>query len=62
MQLSAIEQATRRLEEAVARLESAANRLSGKPGPIRLPAHDSGEDVATRLDAVINRLDRVLEG
>ena len=44
------------------RLEAAANRLSGKPNPISLPAAKAGETVASRLDAVISRLDRVLEG
>jgi len=57
-----LEQATNRLEQAVARLESAAEAFSGKttrhePAASRAPA-----DVAARIDAVIDRLDRVLEG
>jgi hypothetical protein len=49
----------------VTRLEAATRSLSGKPaaGPARpaTPA-ESEADVADRLDAVISRLDRVLEG
>jgi hypothetical protein len=49
----------------VARLEAATRGLSGKQAasPVRpAAAPESEADVANRLDAVISRLDRVLEG
>jgi hypothetical protein len=53
-----MEQAMRRLEEAVARMEAAARR-----GDRRQTAPALGlEPVTARLDQMIGRLDRVLEG
>ncbi|MDE2229025.1 MAG: hypothetical protein KGL11_08300 [Alphaproteobacteria bacterium] len=58
-----LEQAAKRLEQAVVRLESAAEAVSDKAAPPRESAAGRPPaDVAARIDAVINRLDRVLEG
>ena len=57
-----LEQATNRLEQAVARLESAAKALSGKTAQRESAASRPPADVTARIDAVISRLDRVLEG
>jgi hypothetical protein len=62
--LSRIDEATKRLEQAVARLEASTQNLFGRPNVPARPtgAVESEADVADRLDAVISRLDRVLEG
>jgi hypothetical protein len=57
-----LEQATNRLEQAVARLESAAEAFSGKRPRHESAAERPPADIAARIDAVIDRLDRVLEG
>jgi len=57
-----LEQATKRLEQAVARLESAAEAASGKSTRHESAAARPPADVTARIDAVINRLGRVLEG
>jgi hypothetical protein len=64
-----VQEALRRLEEAVSRLELAARgavngdaeRLAASRADFGSLAHTT-EAVAERLDAVIGRLDRVLEG
>jgi hypothetical protein len=58
-----LEQAINRLDQAVARLESASATVLGKAAaPREAAATHPPADVAARIDAVINRLDRVLEG
>lgn len=58
-----IEQATNRLEQAVVRLESAIQAVSGKGASQRQAAATRPPtDVTARIDGVISRLDRVLEG
>lgn len=58
-----LEQAAGRLEQAVVRLESAVASVSGRTGVrAESSAGRPPADVATRIDAVISRLDRVLEG
>jgi hypothetical protein len=58
-----MEQATDRLEQAVARLETAVEVVSGKAaGQRQAAASRPPADVTARIDAVIDRLDRVLEG
>jgi hypothetical protein len=67
-----LEDSTARLERAVARLERAADRLAegGKSQRAALIAAQAdyaaltaiSDGVASRLDAAIGRLDRVLEG
>jgi hypothetical protein len=58
-----MEQATNRLEQAVARLEGAVEAVSGKAASQRqVAANRPPADVGARIDAVIDRLDRVLEG
>jgi len=56
-----MDEAVRRLEQAVSRLESAARAVDAQPAGPAAPGTSSG-DVAARLDAVLHRLDRVLEG
>jgi phage shock protein A len=65
--MSRLEQAARRLEQAVARLETAAQRANqGAASRSTKPDHaalaDATATVARRLDAMIGRIDRVLEG
>ena len=57
-----LEQATNRLEQAVVRLESAVEAITGKTASQRQTASGPPADVTARIDAVIDRLDRVLEG
>ncbi|MBU6508016.1 MAG: hypothetical protein KGI92_01510 [Alphaproteobacteria bacterium] len=58
-----LEQAAGRLEQAVIRLESAVASVSGRaPARADTSAGKPPADVAARIDAVIGRLDRVLEG
>jgi hypothetical protein len=57
-----LEQATNRLEQAVVRLESAVEAVTGKSASQRQTTSRPPADVAARIDAVIDRLDRVLEG
>lgn len=67
--MAKLQEALRRLEEAVSRLESAArgavdgdaSRHAASQADFGSLAHTT-EAVAQRLDAVIGRLDRVLEG
>jgi len=66
-----LDDAVKRMERAVARLEKAAARLadgdSGRPGALAAAKADyaallvTTDSVASRLDAAILRLDRVLE-
>jgi exonuclease VII small subunit len=70
--MSKLEDAVKRMERAVARLEKAAARVAdGDKTPRGALAAaqadyaallDTTENVATRLDAAILRLDRALEG
>ena len=60
-----VEEALRRLELAVARLERAARGQAEGESAAKAEyaaLADTTEGVAGRLDAVIGRLDRVLEG
>jgi exonuclease VII small subunit len=64
--MAKLEDAVKRLERAVARLEKASGRI-GDGAPLAVEADyaallETTERVATRLDAAILRIDRVLEG
>ena len=63
--MTKMEQAIRRLEQAVARLEQAARRAADGEAAVKAEftaLADTTQGVASRLDAVIGRLNRVLEG